>query len=184
MNIQESDRRLGELILYISQKSAFDTYFGSTKLNKILYFSDFLAYREWDEPITGAEYFHLNEGPAPRRLIPVRRQLIETDALRIQPVPFWGGTVQHRPVNLRDPNLDIFKAKEIALVDSVIEDLRGLTASEASALSHLETGWKLTRVGETIEYPTIFLSDAPLTEPEIFRAKEIIHEEEQRFATA
>lgn len=173
MTSSESDLKLGELILYISQRSAFDEYFGATKLNKILYFSDFLAYRNWDKPITGAEYFHLPQGPAPRRLVPVRQKLIDDNHLRIQPVPLVAGRVQHRPVNLREPNLEVFTAREISLVDQVIGSLRGITATGVSELSHLEFGWKLTRQGETIDYGTVFLSDAPLTDAELSNVRRI-----------
>jgi hypothetical protein len=172
MTVQDSDVKLGELILYISQKSAFDEYFGATKLNKILYFSDFIAYRNWDKPITGAEYFHLPQGPAPRRLVPVRRQLIREEALVIQKIQTVGGWTQLRPVSLREANLDLFSAREIALVDEVIDKLRGITATGASNLSHLEFGWKLTRENETIEYGTVFLSDAPLSPAELHHLQE------------
>src|ERR1035438_9553158 len=40
----EDDVKLGELIIYISKKSAGDSRFGATKLNKLLYFSDFLSF--------------------------------------------------------------------------------------------------------------------------------------------
>jgi hypothetical protein len=172
--VHASDEKLGELILYISQKSAFDEYFGATKLNKVLYFSDFIAYRNWDKPITGAEYFHLPQGPAPRRLVPVRSKLIAEEALIIQPVVLVQGWTQHRPVNLREPDLEIFSAREIALVDQVIDKLRGVTATGVSNLSHLELGWKLTRPGETIEYGTVFLSDAPLSNNEINNLQEAV----------
>jgi hypothetical protein len=38
------DKRLGELMLYIAKKSQFDQNFGSTKLNKILFYADFVSY--------------------------------------------------------------------------------------------------------------------------------------------
>src|SRR5437660_6974881 len=55
----ENEVRYKELVLYICQKCATDQKFGATKLNKILYFSDFLAYAELGEPITGFEYQRL-----------------------------------------------------------------------------------------------------------------------------
>ena len=54
------EEKLSELILYISQKCATDPKFGAVKLNKILYLSDFLAFGNWGEPITGVEYQHLS----------------------------------------------------------------------------------------------------------------------------
>lgn len=184
MTIQESDQKLGELILYVSEKSASDLYYGSTKLNKVLYFSDFLSYRNWDEAITGAEYFHLPQGPAPRRLVPVRNKLIEAEDLRLQVLQFPNGKIQHKPVNLRQANLSLFKARDISLVDSVIEALKGLNATETSEFSHLEVGWQITRHGETIDYDTVFLSSDPLTEPEKRKALEVFREEEKNVTVA
>ena len=178
MTIQQSDQKLGELILYISERSASDFYYGSTKLNKILYFSDFLAYKNWDEPITGAEYFHLPQGPAPRRLLPVRKGLIQSGDLQLQVVEFPGGTVQHKPVNLRQANLDLFKARDISLVDKVIETLRGLSATQVSDFSHLDVGWQITKEHETIPYAMAFLSSQELSAPEKRRAEEIVREEQ------
>jgi hypothetical protein len=86
----EDERKMKELILYISQKCADDAKFGATKLNKILYFSDFLAYAYHGSPITGFEYQKLPNGPAPRRLVPVREQLMESGELGIQEVPLRG----------------------------------------------------------------------------------------------
>jgi len=176
MSNEESDTKLGELILYISQKCALDPNFGATKLNKILYFSDFLAYGNWGKSITGSQYQHLPKGPAPKQLRPVRAQLQASGWLAIQPVQLSNGYVQHRTVNLREPDLTLFSGTEIALVDRVIEQLSGLNATEVSDLSHLEVGWKATRNGETIPYATVFLSSAPLSEAELWRAREIAQE--------
>src|SRR5215469_1387653 len=38
------EKRLTELILYISKKLSNDEYFGQVKLNKVVFFSDFTAY--------------------------------------------------------------------------------------------------------------------------------------------
>jgi hypothetical protein len=176
MTTQDSDKKLGELILYISKKSAFDPYFGATKLNKILYFSDFFAYGNWGSPITGAEYQHLELGPAPKRLVPVRDQLVSDGSLAIQVVQFSGGKTQRRTVNLREPDLTLFLGRDIALVDDNIEKLSPLNADETSELSHRYVGWKSTRLGETIPFGTIFLSDAPPSPAELRRAQEIANE--------
>ena len=127
------ERKLAELILYISQKCAQDSDFGATKLNKILYFSDFSAYENWGESITNCEYQNLRGGPAPRRLLLVRDQLKSDGHLVVQPVYLPSGVVQHRTVNLREPDLTDFKTREIALVDNVIDRLSGLSASAPNA---------------------------------------------------
>lgn len=51
-----NDEKLKELILYITIRSEGDRHFDSDKLKKLLFFSDFLAYLYFGEPITGHEY--------------------------------------------------------------------------------------------------------------------------------
>lgn len=174
--INENLERFRELVLYISQKCANDPRFGATKLNKILYFSDFVCYAHYGQPLTGVEYQRLPNGPAPRRLLPIREEMQQEGSLGIQEVPLRNGRMQVRTVNLRQPNLDIFSAKEIALVDSVIEALSNETAQGVSDLSHNMVGWKVARDQENIPYTTVFLSDAPLNDIDIQRGREVAKE--------
>jgi len=170
------EAKLAELILYISQKCATDPKFGATKLNKILYLSDFLAFGSWGEPMTGVPYRHLRMGPAPTRLVPVRDALEKSGKLVVQTLPLRSGKKQTRTVNLTEPNLKVFSGREIALVDSIIEDLWDLDAEESSEFSHRFVGWKMTKEGDPIPYGSIFLSDEPLSAAEIQRGQELARE--------
>ncbi len=172
----EDEARFKELVLYVSQKCAYDPRFGSTKLNKILFYADFLAYAELGNPITGFEYQKLSNGPAPRRLLPIRKQMIEAGELGLQESRLKTGKIMHRIVNLRSPNLNLFTGPEISLIDSVIETLAEANADTVSALSHRMVGWKVSRMGETIPYETVFLSDEPLTSEDIQRGLEVARE--------
>jgi Protein of unknown function (DUF4065) len=170
---RENTEKFKELILYVSQKCVDDPRFGATKLNKILFFSDFLSYASLGQPITAVEYRKLVNGPAPRRLVPIRNAMVEARELAVQPVQLRSGKVQNRTVNLRKPNLSLFSAAEIALVDDVIDALRTADADTVSEISHKMMGWKITRLNETIPYETVFLSGEPLTEIEKQRALEV-----------
>ncbi|MBZ5647948.1 MAG: SocA family protein [Acidobacteriia bacterium] len=167
------DRKLAELILYISQKCANDPTFGAVKLNKILCYSDFLFYAYHGRGITNVEYQKLPYGPAPRRLKPVRNQLIKRRALALQDVVLKNGHVQKRTVNLRQPNLSLFSGDEIALVDRVIESTEKMPSGVVSDYSHNLVGWLVVDEGETIPYDTIFFSNPPLSEDEAHRAREL-----------
>lgn len=167
------ERKLGELILYISQKCATDPKFGAIKLNKLLYLSDFLSFGQWGEPITGVEYQHLPKGPAPKRLLPVRSALQENGKLVIQKLQLRSGNTQVRTVNLSEPDLALFTAREISLVDNIIEELWDLDAEESSNFSHRFVGWKMTKLNEAIPYGSIFISDEPLSAAEVLRGEEI-----------
>ena len=61
-----NERKPGELIVLIASLSRDDPAFGDVKLNKLLFFSDFLAYTNLGHPTTGAEYQKLDFGPARR----------------------------------------------------------------------------------------------------------------------
>jgi uncharacterized phage-associated protein len=162
-----------ELVLYLSEKSKDDPKFGATKLNKLLYFCDFLAYVKFGHPITGASYLRLENGPAPKCLVPVRREMSEQGILEVKDVRLANGKTQVRTFNLRAPSLSQFRLEEIQHVDAVLEALKDLDAEDVSALSHLDVGWIVMRQKETIPYDLAFYSNEPLTKEEIERGREI-----------
>src|SRR3990172_2186257 len=100
--------RLKEAILYVSHLCEEDEKFGAVKLNKILYYADFRAYREFGRSITSATYQHLPEGPAPKELLRARDELISEGALEIEPRQVFS-FVQQRPVAKREPNIEVFE---------------------------------------------------------------------------
>lgn len=169
------EEKLRELILYIADKCEQDTYFGATKLNKVLFFADFLAFKQLGHSITGAEYIALEHGPVPRRLLPVKEQLTnEGDIAEQQRFR------QKRIVVLREPDLSKFSAEEIALVDAVIDALRHQNAETVSNLSHGFLGWKAawaereaTDKQSVIPYSTVFVSKAPADDFEKAHAHEL-----------
>ena len=161
-------------MLYVAKRSQFDPNFGGTKLNKILFYADFCAFGRYGKPITGAEYIKQEFGPTPKRLIPVRKQLESRKEAAVQRVAILG-MEQQRLVALRDPDLSLFTGPEIALVDEVLEFLRGKTAKEVSELSH-NRAWRVARPGQSIPYETVFLSDDNPTERDVESGRELIQQ--------
>ena len=165
---KEGKALLRELILYISQKCADDPTFCATKLNKILFFSDFFSFYRFGEPISGIEYQRLPNGPAPKKLVPVREEMLSNGEIAMQKNSFFNKQ-QHRCVSLRDPDLNGFKGRDIALLDEVIEKLRGKTAKDVSEMSH-QRAWRIAKDQESIPYEAVFLSDDDdLTESDVAR---------------
>jgi hypothetical protein len=169
----ESEDKFRELILYVSQKCATDPTFGATKLNKILFYSDFLAYANLGKAITNFDYQKLPNGPAPRRLVPVRDQMVEKGELGVQEIRLRSGNVQKRTVNLRQPNLSVFTGEEISQIDEVIGSFENVKAEAVSELSHRMIGWMLADDGESIPYNTIFLSNEALSATELERGRDL-----------
>ena len=167
-----SEEKLRELIPYIAHKSISDPRCGAVKLNKLLYYADFTAYRRIGKSITGAEYQHLQEGPAPRRGLPAQERLKRDGAIEMKYEPSLVGEPLHRIVPKRRP-YPIFSKQEKDLINSLIKEFWKLTGTELSDRSHKEFGWRLTRMGETIHYRTTWLSSSPLTEEQIKMGQQI-----------
>ncbi len=158
--------KFAELILYIARRSEGDPSFGATKLNKILFFSDFVAYRKSLRPITGATYQKLPYGPVPRELPSVKQELEASgDATEVERDYF--GRKQRCMVTRREPRLGRFTGEEIAIVGDVIAELRNLDASGSSEISHEFIGWKYANLGEEIPYETALLTFGTLTQKDI-----------------
>jgi len=158
-----------ELILYVAQESEYDPNFGATKLNKILFFCDFLFYRAHGRSISDQRYFKLPHGPAPRALKPAIAELMAEDAcVEVERHRF--GWPQKRLIAKRESNVELFTSTEIAAVNAVIRALWDNSAQEVSHLSHHFIGWQVAEPYEDIPYETIFLGDPQafaLTEEEI-----------------
>lgn len=166
------DEKFKELILYIARKSEADDWFGATKLNKLLFLADFIAYALWGEPITGQEYMALEMGPAPRRLLPIVEQMQRTGEIIPAEREYFAKT-QKRLVALREPDVDKFSGREIALVDALIEKWWRHSAREMSRASHQFVGWRVAQKGETIPYEVALLGDRELTKEEVQKGLEL-----------
>lgn len=169
--IVDGEARLRELILYISSQCEADSRFGAVKLNKILAFADFTAYFRRRRPITGVEYMRLPQGPVPRRLKPITADMERNHEVVMRTVQD-GKFEQKRVVPLRQPNLNLFTAEDIAIVDETIRAFWGRTAKVVSEFSH-GMAWKVASDRELIPYEAVFLSDEELTDYDIARTHEL-----------
>lgn len=153
-----------ELILYVARKCTRDEGFGKTKLNKVLWWSDFQAFARLGEPITGAKYMKLPWGPAPTPLLPVLKDLQDEGAVEVRQRAIHGGRTQERVRALREPDTSLFSEAELKLVDAVIEALWDKKAVGVSNLSHQKSiGWRLATDREIIPYETVFVSSRKAT---------------------
>lgn len=170
-NVPRGQQRFREMIIYVCRKCEHDPSFGATKLNKILYHSDFRAFERFGTPLTGMRYFRLEQGPAPRAMLPVLRELEREGAVRTAP-PQEFQFEQRRTTALRDAYLDHFTPDEIDLIDEVIEELWGKTATAASDETH-GVAWRTHNFKDDIPYEAVFLADLPPTADDIAEAREL-----------
>jgi uncharacterized phage-associated protein len=164
MDVTYDEAKFAEMVLYVAHALEADRSGGATKLNKVLFFADFAHVRRTGRPISGADYQKLPNGPAPRRLLPVRRELQASGAAELV-TEHYLGYEQHRLHALRSADISVFSAQELATLDSVLGDLVDLTAAQVSQLSHEEAGWMVTEEGDTIDYATAYIAAEQVSTP-------------------
>jgi hypothetical protein len=169
------ESKFSELVLYVADKMKDDTYFGATVLNKVLFFADFFHYAEHGRSITGADYMRLDQGPVPRRLVPVRTQLVNQGRAAVVKRQI-GPRNQNRLEVIQPAELESFSGPEIETVNKMIDLIKGHTASSISELSHTMLGWRMAADGESIPYESVFLYGGPITASDRQRAEAVASE--------
>lgn len=132
---RQSTIRLKNLLLYVLEQMG-EVF--QTKMNKVLFYIDFLSYRESGMAISGLAYNAIDFGPVPQRwdrvysafdeILPIPKQVHEQES-----VALMAGA---------SPDMNCFSDKERAIIDTVCAKMKDLSAHEISDLSHLEPAWK------------------------------------------
>ena len=175
--MEKKHRKLAELILYVSDRHETDDTYGSTRLAKTLFYADFLFYAKHGRTITGERYIRKPNGPMPDSMLNVRDRMVRDRELVVK-VRDYLGYPQKRPIAIRPPDLSGFTGEEIAMVDYVLGQLEGKSATEVSELSHRFEAWQLAEDGEEIPYFTALLSDGEPTPEDWDLARELAQESE------
>jgi hypothetical protein len=170
-------QRFKELVLMLSQASAGDPGFGMVKLNKLLYWSDFEAYRLLGRSITGETYEKQEFGPVARDLPIVLDELASDGYLVWQHFP-RGDFVRDVPAAQEPPDERQFSADELRIIRRALEELAGHGGKSVSEWSHADSaGWNVAReFGDTIEYGSAFISTERIPGEDLERAKDYVRE--------
>lgn len=158
INPEQGETKLRELILHIALKCEGDPQFSATKLNKILWWSDFRCYKRFLEPITGVAYMREKFGPVPKCLKRVRGEMQDNGELQVVEQQVYDYP-RHIVVALRAPKYDLLAARDIAIVDEVITELWGKNAKMVSNESHGRAYEAARYEGAKIPYEAAFLSE-------------------------
>ncbi len=112
-----------------------------TKLNKLLFYSDFLNYKRTGYSISGMAYRAIQLGPVPSEYDKLYVKLIDDKKFDVEYVPFDNGYVGEGLKNKMDFNKDMFTEAELAVLNEVIKKFKSKTSAEIVDLSHKEKGW-------------------------------------------
>lgn len=170
--VKPSVDKLRELILYVSSRYADDERYTSTRLTKVLFWSDFEYFRETGQAITGSNYIRMPYGPMLERFQGILEAMETRGELRVRR-EHNGAYTQFRPFAGRSPKMSLFSPEELEVIDRIIAENYGATAASVSDVSHEFIGWQVARQGERIPYGTAWLSTPQVSQEDIQYAEQL-----------
>ncbi|MBA7496710.1 hypothetical protein ES702_07319 [subsurface metagenome] len=126
-----------------------------TKLMKLLFYSDFVNFRNNTLSITGLKYIKNHYGPTPIKYELLLGELFEKYiTYQIEYVKTSKDDVEEyefiKP--LEKPSMDIFSQEEINSMEEVLNAFKHLTSEEMTQHSHKEEAWTKSKNKEIISY--------------------------------
>lgn len=158
--------RFENLVLYLAVRSSDDVGYGKVKLNKLLYRSDFEAYRLLGASITGEEYKAQELGPVAAHLPSLLKRL-EGTTLALEEVE--AGPYMRKVPRVMEghtPDTSVFSDAEMAIIDRTLEELRPHGGKSVSDWSHeTSVGWRVKKeeTNKLIAYSSAPMSIRPLS---------------------
>lgn len=137
-------------ILYFV-KYCNNQYLGATKLNKLLYYLDFIAYRDRQKSITGDLYVHKQYGPVPAEVDEVLTAMKAKGTLEVQKIDYKGGET-FKYSSDKDPNLSAFDDYEKGLLEKVCQEFNLWPTEKMVNQTHLEAPWFYSKPFEVVDY--------------------------------
>lgn len=167
------NRKLAQMLLYVAHRLRGDKWNGKTKIHKIMFFSDFEAYRLAGRSISGEHYVKYDQGPFLPPMEGTVAKLTQANLGAWAPPNEWN-EIQLIPQRT-EVNTDLLSEEEVAIIDATVERFWGWTARAVSNLSHRMFGWMTTRNGHVIPYNSSYVGvPRPLGDEETAWALELI----------
>ena len=131
---QLSLNRLKNIMLYILNRC--DEVW-CTKMNKLLFYTDFMSYRERGMAMTGLSYRAIDFGPVPERWDRVYSEFPEVRQELRQVGDFVGSVL----IASAEADNTMFTDAELKVLDAICTHFGKMTSREISRISHDEEAW-------------------------------------------
>lgn len=109
-----------------------------TKMNKLLFYADFLCFRRKGYGITGLEYSALPFGPVPENWGRIYDSISD---ISMDECIFPDMTSGIELNSAAEPDMEVFDEKEREALKDIAERFKDTKAGEISRISHKEKGW-------------------------------------------
>lgn len=125
-----------ELVAHYVIARTFPSELGATKLNKVLWLVDIIAFRERSESITDIEnYKRLPHGPVPVEIGAALNNLKKNNIIAeaANPTPLGN---RREFVSLVEPDLNHFSSSDVDIIHRAIDFITPLSAKKISEITH------------------------------------------------
>lgn len=125
-----------------------------TKLTKMLWYCDFLHFKETSVSISGAQYLHLQYGPVPNGYDFITGMMQRERLLDKKEIVFDAAedVVGEKLTALVEPDESMFSEKEVEVMNFISDTFRDYTATMIKKKSHQETAYTKSEDVEIISY--------------------------------
>lgn len=140
--------KFSEMVIYFSDKiSPF-----KTKMNKLLFYADFLMFKQSCFSISGMRYKAIDMGPVPNNFQSIFEYLANEDEIDICNIEFPNGYVgvQFKARNDRKFNKELFTESELNIIKRVADIFKETSTNDIIQYSHLEEAWKKNKENKSV----------------------------------
>lgn len=132
--------KFSEMVVFFSEQ--LEPF--KTKMNKLLFYADFLMFKQSCFSISGMRYRAINMGPVPNNFQSIFEYLANQDEIDIHYIPFPQGYTgeQFKAREDRKFRKDLFSDNELSILREVSEAFKSTTTVDIIETSHLEEAWK------------------------------------------
>ncbi|MFZ4740397.1 MAG: type II TA system antitoxin MqsA family protein [Bacteroidales bacterium] len=133
-------KKFTEMVVFFSEQ----TKPFKTKMNKLLFYADFLMFKQSCFSISGVRYKAIDMGPVPNNFQSIFEYLVNNDEIDIFNIEFPQGYFgeQFKARKDRPFNADVFTNKELEVLQKVATAFKNSTTNDIKNTSHLELAWK------------------------------------------
>ncbi len=114
-----------------------------TKLNKLLFYADFVSHKQTGFSISGVQYRAIPMGPVPDKFNSIFEYIEKNNDVEINYISYSDGGIgeQFKPKFKREFNPNLFTYSELNILENLADRFKNTSTSEMIEISHMEKGW-------------------------------------------
>ena len=140
--------KITEMVVYFSDKlSPF-----KTKMNKLLFYADFLMFKQSCFSISGMRYKAIEMGPVPINFQSIFEYLANKNEIDIFTTEFPQGYIgeQFKAKNDRPFRVELFSENELNVLEKVANVFKPTSTNQIIEISYLEEAWKKNEKNKSV----------------------------------